>query len=140
MTASHHPPPPWLTDGAPVVLWNSTRLGHEDPEAIVTTVKKVSRTSFSVEGEDTRIYLAGLRSTQKGSSWNTYRRVADTPDSPHAQLALARTNRARLKVTAKRATDDWLKDDNPGTLCAALLALTALAKADGVHPTGSEEA
>lgn len=136
-----HTPPDWLTEGAPVVLWNSRRtgyLGDHDPEAFVTTVKKISKTSFSVEGEDTRIYFKGMRSTEKGSSWSHYYRLADTPDSDKAQQALTKTARVQLKTSVTRAVDAWQKSDNPDTLTAALVALVALAKADGIRPGGTE--
>lgn len=141
MSDNGHNPPEWLTEGAPVVLWNSRRtgyLGGHDPEALVTTVKKISKTSFSVDGEDTRIYFKGMRSTEKGSSWSHYHRLADTPDSDKAQQALAKTARVQLKSSATKAIDAWQKSDTPDTLTAALVALVALAKADGIRPSSAE--
>lgn len=137
MPDNGHNPPDWLTEGAPVVLWDSRRtgfLGEPDPDAVVTTVKKISTTSFTVHGEDTRIYFKGMRSTEKGSSFNHYHRLADRPESDKAQQALAKTARARLKVAASRAVDAWQKLDNANTLTTALYAMIALAKADGIRP------
>lgn len=135
-----HNPPDWLAEGAPVVLWDSYRINHGSPQAVVTTVKKISKTSFSVHGEDTRIYFLGMRSTTRGSSWDRYHRCADSPDSEQAQQALAKTGRANLKAAAWSAIEQWQKEDNRDTLTAALLSLVALAKADGIRPGHNENA
>lgn len=139
MADAKHTPPDWLTEGAPVVLWNTMRFNTTDPQAVVTTVKKVSGSSFSVHGEDTRIYFLGMRSTTRGSSWDRYHRVADTPESEQAQQALAKTSRAQLHRTATRAVDAWQGNDDPDTLRAALFALISLAKADGITPASVTE-
>lgn len=139
MSDNGHNPPEWLTEGAPVVPWNSNRVNDESPEAVVTTVKKVSKASFSVEAEgEPRIYFVGMRSTRQGSRWHGYHRLADSPSSTEAQRALAKTTRAQLKQSASRAVHAWDKNDNGDTLTAALVALVALAKADGIRPDGTE--
>jgi hypothetical protein len=117
--------PGWLIPGAEVVVYND----GNSPAVRVTTVLKVAKLSFTVNGEDTRFRVA-RQDARQGGTWGWTRRCVPVGSDKAAQI-LDQHRRDKLMARARAACNDWLSVRDPENLDAAIEALQALKDDEG---------
>lgn len=119
--------PPWLVEGAQIVVWHSGGLSNnENPRAQITTVTKVGKAWFSVEALEVKINIARMQSPDQGGKMSHWcYRAASTESEEGAQM-LARTRRKQLYSNVTVGIMQWERQPTNDSRVALIDALTAL--------------
>ncbi|MEV8610249.1 hypothetical protein AB0383_20380 [Amycolatopsis sp. NPDC051373] len=117
--------PDWIKPGTPVVVYVESHR-NEDPQPRTTTIAKVAKLSFTVEGfTNARFKIADQRSRQ-GSTWSFWHYVAVPADSDEASKVKQTTARLKTGYRARDAVDAWRRDRTRENRLAAIAALQAV--------------
>lgn len=119
--------PPWLVPGAQVVIWESGggMSRTENPRARTTTVTKVGKAWFDVEGLNVKINIQRMQSAGQGSS-SSWRYEAASPTSEKGAQMLARTRYMTLRSNVTSAIIQWERQHSNENRLALIAALTEL--------------
>jgi hypothetical protein len=117
----------WIKPGAEVVVYQSTDGPHGSRYLRKSTVARVAKTSFSVDGIDGRFRLDTLSTKEFGGTTGSWwRYVAVSPDSNAARQVIAKHNHLARQNRAEDAVVRWRRNKTEEHRLAAIAALEAL--------------
>lgn len=117
----------WLKPGAEVVKYSLNR-GMGSPDAVVTTIKRVNKVTFTVEGTDRRFSVNDGYS--RGDGWNVGYRVVPTR-SDEATRELNRVEQHKQRLRVKDRYERWIKKPSHAHRQALIDALNAITYDEG---------
>lgn len=118
----------WITPGAEVLVYTDAMPGYSR-NVRFSTIAKVAKKSFTVEGENVRFSM-DQQEHRPRSSWtaSTRRVVPRDSDKAHAEVSAARARGLTLK--ARAAVEKWERRRTRENRLAAIAALQAVEQDD----------